>query len=120
MHDRYGAAPLPFAGSRFPLRALLAVPRLQLATALTRALLSVGLLPTLAFTVNDVSAYLEADSFAILVLYLGEPDPGAWSPRCGVVAVRRYSRLAPSASPASPSGRCAARGTLRTRSHRWT
>jgi DNA-binding response OmpR family regulator len=86
VHDRYGAAALPFAGSR-PLRALLAVPRLQLATGLTRALLSVGLLPTLAFTVNDVSAYLEADSFAIVVLHLGEPDP-----RSLVAEVRRRSR----------------------------
>jgi two-component system response regulator RegX3 len=87
VHDRYGAVSLPFAGSRLPVRALLAVPRLQLATALARALLSVGLLPTLAFAVNDVSAYLEADSFAVLVLHLGEPNPG-----CLVTEVRRRSR----------------------------
>ena len=80
------AAILPTA-THSVLRALLAVPHLRLATALARALLSVRLLPTLAFTANDINAYLEADSFAVLVLHLDEPDPG-----CLVAGARRRSR----------------------------
>ncbi len=67
-------------------RALLALPHLQQATALARALLSLRLLPSLAFTADDVNAYLEADSFAVLVLHLGEREPG-----CLVAAVRQRS-----------------------------
>jgi DNA-binding response OmpR family regulator len=69
------------------LRALLVLPHLQRATALARALLSLRLLPTLAFTASDVNTYLEIDSFAVLVLHLGEPDAG-----CLVAGVRRRSR----------------------------
>jgi DNA-binding response OmpR family regulator len=69
------------------LRALLALPHLRQATALARALLGLRLLPTLAFTTNDVNAYLEADSFAVLVLHLGNPDAG-----CLVAGVRSRSR----------------------------
>jgi two-component system response regulator RegX3 len=69
------------------LRVLLVLPHLQQATALARALLSLRLLPTLAFTAGDVNAYLEIDSFAVLVLHLGKPDAG-----CLVAGVRRRSR----------------------------
>jgi DNA-binding response OmpR family regulator len=69
------------------LRALLALPHLPQATALARALLSLRLLPSLAFTADDVNAYLEADSFAVLVLHLGEREPGGL-----VAAVRQRSR----------------------------
>jgi DNA-binding response OmpR family regulator len=68
-------------------RALLALPHLQQATELARALLSLRLLPTLAFGANDVNAYLEADSFAVLVVHLGADDPNEL-----VSAVRRRSR----------------------------
>jgi two-component system, OmpR family, response regulator RegX3 len=68
-------------------RALLALPHLRQATTLARALLSLRLLPTLAFTADDVNAYLEVDSFAVLVLHLGRPDAG-----CLVAGVRRRSR----------------------------
>jgi DNA-binding response OmpR family regulator len=68
------------------LRALLALPDLPQATALARALLSLRLLPTLAFSASDVTAYLAADSFAVLVLHLGRPDAG-----CLVAGVRRRS-----------------------------
>lgn len=68
-------------------RVLLALPHLQQATALARALLSLRLLPSLAFSANDVNAYLEADSFAVLVLHLDERDPGRL-----VAGARRRSR----------------------------
>jgi DNA-binding response OmpR family regulator len=71
------------------LRVLLALPHLQQATALARALLSLRLLPSLAFSANDVHAYLEADSFAVLVLHLGERDPD------GLVAAVRCRSRAP-------------------------
>jgi two-component system KDP operon response regulator KdpE len=84
--DPYGPAIL-IAAAHPTLRVLLALPHLQQATALARALLNVGLLPSLAFSANDVNAYLEADSFAVLVLHLGGRDPS-----CLVAAVRCRSR----------------------------
>ena len=68
-------------------RVLLALPHVQQASALARALLRLRLLPSLAFTANDVNAYLEADRFAVLVLHLDMADPGGL-----VAAVRRRSR----------------------------
>jgi len=69
-------------------RALLAVSRVQQAIALARALLAVRLLPMVAFTGSDVHAYLEVDSFAVLVLHLPLDD---YEPALLVAGVRRRS-----------------------------
>jgi len=63
---------------------------MQQATMLARALLAVRLLPTLAFKGSDVHAYLEVDSFAVLVLHLclDELDPSLL-----VAGVRRRSHV---------------------------
>jgi DNA-binding response OmpR family regulator len=80
-------AAILIAAAHPTLRALVGLPHLQQATALARALLTLRLLPSLAFSANDVDAYLEADSFAVLVLHLGGRDPDGL-----VAAVRRRSR----------------------------
>lgn len=63
------AAPLA-AASYSPVQALIAVPQLHLATALARALLARRILPALAFSTGDLSAYLELGAFAVLILHL--------------------------------------------------
>jgi DNA-binding response OmpR family regulator len=62
-------APLD-AATGLPVHALIAVPQLQLATALARALLARKILPALAFSAGEVYAYLELGVFAVLILHL--------------------------------------------------
>lgn len=89
MCSPYGAASLA-TGAAPVLRALIAVPHVQQATALARALLSVRLLPTLRFTARDVHAYLEVDSFAVLVLGLPLDE---LEPALLIAGVRRRSHV---------------------------
>jgi DNA-binding response OmpR family regulator len=58
----------PAAGA--PLQALVAIPQMRHAVALARALLAARILPSLAFSVGDVHAYLEVGAFSVLVLHL--------------------------------------------------
>lgn len=88
MVDLLGAANLATAAHP-TLRALLVIPHLQQAAALVRALLAVRLLPTLAFTAEDVWAYLESDSFAVFILHVDDLAAG------GLVAGVRRRSLAP-------------------------
>jgi DNA-binding response OmpR family regulator len=69
MAGPHQTAPLA-AANRSPVQALIAVPQLPLATALARALLTRRILPALAFSTGEVTAYLELCAFAVLILHL--------------------------------------------------
>jgi len=74
----FTAHELPRLGSNLrPLgRALVALPDNVRVIALSRALLGVGLLPSLAFSASEVFTYLKVDEFSVLVLHVTIVGPG--------------------------------------------
>jgi DNA-binding response OmpR family regulator len=101
-----GARGLPGeASDRRPLgRALVAMPDTFRVVALSRALLSMGLLPSVAFSSTEVFTYLTVDAFSVLVLHRALLGP---TPRAFLARALRGSRVPVLFVGASPPGHTA-------------